>query len=112
MNFCLLVLPLLYVHVLNTTGDNAAPTPMKLYCTSSLLYTHVYSYNKCCKRALANASRHVFAFAQKYYWGVIEEISNLQCVLIVSQESASDRLKLPAAKQWEKTFVKGIVSSL
>ncbi len=29
-------------------------------------YTHVYSYNECCKRALANASRHVFAFAQKY----------------------------------------------
>ncbi len=45
-----------YVHVLNTTGDNAA---------------HVYSYNKYCKRALANASRHVFAFAQKYYYRVL-----------------------------------------
>ncbi len=43
-------------------------------------YTAVY--NECCKRALANGSRHVFAFAQS----VIEEVNNLQCALIVSQE--------------------------
>ncbi len=30
------------------------------------LQNQKYMYNECCKRALANASRHVFAFAQKY----------------------------------------------
>ncbi len=44
---------------------------------------------------------------------VIEEVNNLQCTLIVSQLIVyTDRLKWPVAKQWEQSFVKGIVSSL
>ncbi len=47
----------------------------------------------------------------------VEEVNNLQCALIVSQGCPqlivhTDRLKWPVAKQWEQTFVKGIVSSL
>ncbi len=42
-------------------------------------------YNECCKRALANASHHVFA-SLKSIRVFIEEVNNLQCALIVSQE--------------------------
>ena len=34
-------------------------------CASSSFLYQICHY-KCCKRAIANASRHVFAFAQKY----------------------------------------------
>ena len=45
--------------------DGSEPT-----CTSEsveYLWQSLFLYNECCKRALANASRHVFTFAQKCY---------------------------------------------
>ena len=51
-------------------------------------YKNNTKLTECCKRALANASRHVFAFAQKYY-SVIEEVNNLHCALIVHKKGVS-----------------------
>ncbi len=54
------------------------PNIIKLYgivLSEPLMLVRIYKYNyilpfyqyyECCKRAPANASRHVFAFAQKY----------------------------------------------
>ncbi len=50
----------------NTAGDNAVPMPMKLYCILADYYKQSQSCIYMQLQQVLQASRHVFAFAQKY----------------------------------------------